>query len=85
MNLVSSFMLVVSGGLIVAAVMMSRIGYDRSVLSRRTAALYSGVGVGVGVCIFIYYGVSSGNLIESVLTGAIVAVTVGISTYNRYK
>ncbi|MEP7134033.1 MAG: hypothetical protein ABI904_03780 [Chloroflexota bacterium] len=85
MNLVNSFMLAISGGLIVASILIAKIGFGRSVLSRKTATIMSGVGVGIGIVIFIYYGVSNHNLGESVLTGIIIAITVGFATFIRNK
>jgi len=84
-NLVSSFMLFMSGGLTVASILMAKIGFDRSVLSHRVAAIMSGVGSGIGTVIFIYYGVSNHSLGESVLTGIIIAIIAGFATFIRNK
>ena len=85
MNFVSSLMLSLSGGIIVGSVLMSMIGYKRSALSRTAASVFSGVGVGIGVVIFTYYGVSNGDMIGSILTGIIAAVFIGFASFIRNK
>jgi len=85
MNLVENFALAMSGGIIASSLLMSVIGYERSALTRKSASAFSGIGTGVGVAMFIYYGVSKHNLIESILTGSIIAITVGLATFIRNK
>ena len=81
MNLVSSFMLFISGGLTVASIMIPEIGLDRSVFSRKAGAIFSGIGVGIGSGIFIYYGLSDGDLVGSILTGGIATTTACLVIY----
>ncbi len=85
MNLLNSFALFISGGLVVGSIMLSYIGLSRSVLSRRSAAVLSGVGVGIGGGLFIFYGVSNRDLLRSILVGIISAVTVGITIYVKFN
>jgi hypothetical protein len=79
MNILKSMVLSISGGLVVGSILMAKIGLSRSVLSRRSAAVLAGVGAGIGTGVFIFYGVSNGDLIGSITTGIIVAFTVGFS------
>ena len=85
MELFSSFMLSLSGGIVVVSILMSKIGYDRAALSRKAAAMMSGLGVGIGCGIFTYYGVSNGDFIGSIITGIIAAFSVGFANYISYK
>jgi hypothetical protein len=85
MNLVKNVALVLSGGLIVGSILLSKIGLTRSVLSRRGSAILSGVGVGLGCAIFIYYGVSSGDLIGSIFVGIVAAVVSGFILFIYRK
>lgn len=85
MNLLNSIALFISGGLVVGSIMLSYNGLSRSVLSKKSAAVLSGVGVGVGGGIFIFYGVSNGDLLASVFVGIIGAVTVGVTSYMKFN
>ncbi len=62
MNLLKSLILFLGGGLIASSVILSKIGLNRSVLSKKSAAVISGIGAGIGTAIFIFYGVSNGDL-----------------------
>jgi hypothetical protein len=79
MKLWNSIVLTMSGGLIVASIILSQVGLDRSALSRRAASLIAGIGTGVGGGMFIFYGVSNGDYVGSIITGTIVAIIVGLS------
>jgi hypothetical protein len=85
MNLLNSFALFISGGLVACSIILSYIGLNRSVLSRRSAAVLTGVGVGIGAGLFIFYGVSNRDLLGSILVGIISAVTVGITIYVKFN
>jgi hypothetical protein len=85
MDLLINMALAVSGGLVVGSIILSMIGLKRSVLSRKSASVLSGVGAGVGGAIFIFYGVSNGDLLESIIVGMIGAVIVGFSIFISSK
>ncbi len=78
MSLSKSLFLLLSGGLIASSIMLSKIGLSRSALSKSSASVLSGVGAGAGTAIFIYYGVSNGDLLGSIIVGIVTAFTVGI-------
>jgi ABC-type Fe3+-siderophore transport system permease subunit len=80
-DLARSVFLVLSGGLIVASILLSKIGFDRSTLSLGTSAIYSAIGAGLGCAIFVFFGISNGDLFGSVCTGSISAFTIGLTTY----
>lgn len=79
MELLRSVALSVSGGIVVGSILIAKIGLSRSALSKKSAAALAGIGAGTGVGIFIFYGVSNGDLVGSVLTGIIIAFTVGFA------
>jgi hypothetical protein len=85
MNLLKNMALAVSGGLVVGSIILSMIGLSKSVLSRKSASVLSGVGAGVGCGIFIYYGVSNADLLDSIIVGIIVAVIGGFSIFISSK
>ena len=77
MTLGKNLILLFSGALIAGSIILSKIGLNRSVLSKKSAALLSGTGAGIGILIFIFYGVSDGDLIGSLIVGIITAFVVG--------
>jgi hypothetical protein len=77
MDLISNFALLVSGGLIVGSILLSKIGFERRVLSKRAASGIAAVGVGVGGGIFIFFGVGAGDLGESIYVGTVAAIVTG--------
>lgn len=79
MNLLRNLVLSISGGLVVGSILIAKIGFSRSILSRKNAAILAGAGAGLGTGIFIYYGVSNGDFVGSIITGIIVAFVVGFS------
>ena len=82
MNVEKSIVLFMSGGIAVGSIMLSRIGFMRSSISRRGAAILSGIGVGLGSGVFIFYGISNGDFIESLYVAIIAGVVAGITAYS---
>ena len=78
MNITASIALFVSGGLVASSIIMAKIGLSRSVISRKVASVIGGMGTGIGVGIFIFYVLSNGDFLGSIITGVIVAITVGL-------
>jgi hypothetical protein len=78
MNIMNSSALAISGGLVACSIILAKIGLSRSVLSRKVASAIGGIGAGTGVGIFIYYGISNSDLVGSIITGAISAITIGL-------
>ncbi len=78
MKIINSLALFVSGGLVASSIILAKIGLSRSVLSRRAASLIGGLGTGIGISLFIFFGVSNGDLIASIITGAIAGITIGL-------
>ena len=74
----NSLVLAMSGGLIVGSILLANVGLERSTLSRRAASLIGGVGARLGAALFIFYGVSNGDLVGSIVTGVIAAIIVGL-------
>jgi hypothetical protein len=84
--LLRNIVLAISGGLVIASILMAKIGVSRTALSKRDAAILAGVGAGIGVGIFIFFGVSDYDLIGSIFTGIVIALVVGFSVIfpNRW-
>lgn len=77
--------LLLSGGIIASSVIISHLCITRSIFSLRTGAIVAGVGAGTGVCIFIYFGISSRDLVGSIIVGIIAAMTIGLTIYTYHK
>jgi len=85
MDLIKNMALAISGGLVVGSIILSMIGLMRSVLSRKSASVLSGVGAGVGGAIYIFYDVSNSDLLESIIVGMIGSVIVGFPIFISSK
>jgi hypothetical protein len=86
MELLSNLTLLLSGGLIVGSILLSKIGFEKHVLSKRAASGIAAVGVGLGGGIFIFFGVGKGDLVESIYVGSVAAFVTGlISLVYLYK
>ena len=85
MKLINIILLNVSGALIYMSILLPRIGLKNSTISRNSAAVLSGIGVGIGAGLSVYFGISNGDFIGSILTAAIAAFTAGLvfHFYNR--
>jgi hypothetical protein len=79
MNILHNFVLSMSGALVVGSILIAKIGFSKFILSRMNAAILAGTGAGIGVGTFVFYGVSKGDLIGSIITGIIMAFVVGFS------
>ncbi len=85
MDFVSSLALLISGGLIVGSLILSRIGIERSVLSCKNASIITGIGSGIGAGLFIYFGVSHHDLGGSIFVGLVSAFTLGLTIFLMSK
>jgi VanZ family protein len=74
------FALFLGGAITMSSILMARIGLSNSVLSLRASAIYSGIGVGIGCSIFIFFTVGRNDLIGSVIVGVIAAFIGGVTT-----
>lgn len=79
MSFARSLGLFLSGGIVVGAVFLARLGLSRSALTYRQAVLFSSVGVGAGVGLFVYLGVGNGDLVGSIVV-AVLAAFVTVAT-----
>jgi len=86
-NFVYSIALGVSGALIVSSITLPMVGLARSSISYRAAVIISGVGVGCGTSLFIFFSISKANFVESVITGILVgiAAALGFHTYHKLR
>lgn len=85
MSVVQQFGLLLSGGIIATSVALSWIGYSRRALTYRAAVAFTGVGVGVGGAMFLYFGVSGGDLAGSTIAGIVGGVTAAVVAGARFK
>jgi hypothetical protein len=81
MNLEISIALFISWGIVVGSIILPRIGFNKSSISRRGAAILSGIGVGFGSGIFIFYSVSNGDFIGSLFVAIVAGLVAGITVY----
>lgn len=85
MNIVNNVFLALSGILIVASVLLPRFAFINSAISLKTAALLSGVGVGIGNGIFIFFSVGNRNLMDSIIVGIITSVVATVTCYFMFR
>lgn len=87
MNLVKSIALVISGVLIAGSIILAKVGLINSSISFRAATILSGIGVGAGTGLFVFFGVSNASFIESIVTGIFIGIVAAFTfyTYNRMR
>lgn len=86
MNLINAIILAFSGAIIVASIIIAQFGFMMSALSRRSAILLASIGVGIGAGLFVYYGVSEGDLSGSIFVGIFaIVVTVMVTSITLRK
>jgi|WetSurMetagenome_2_1015567.scaffolds.fasta_scaffold256897_1 hypothetical protein len=81
MKYINVIALVLSGAIILGSVLLSEIGFKRSILSRKIAALLTGTGIGLASGMIVYWGFGNGDLFGSIVTSLIAAVIAGTMKY----
>jgi hypothetical protein len=81
MSFGNSVALFLSGGIMVGFILLSEIGFRKSIISRKWAAALYGLGIAISGGIFIYFGVSSRDLFGSLTTGIIAGFVAGVTAY----
>lgn len=73
--------LVLSGAIILGSVLLSEMGFRRSLLSRKTAAFLTAAGIGLASGMIVYWGFGNGDLFGSIATSLIAALIAGTMKY----
>jgi hypothetical protein len=81
MKFINVIALVLSGAIILGSVLLSEIGFRRSIFSRKTATYLTGTGIGLASGMIVFWGFGNGDLIGSIATGLIAAVISGTMKY----
>jgi hypothetical protein len=76
-----SIAVIISGVIIVGSLILPRIGFKNSVISLKSTAVLSGIGVGIGNGLFIFYSISNRDFIGSLFTAIITALVVGATVF----
>jgi hypothetical protein len=74
-----------SGVAIYLSVLLPRIALKQNMISHPLASVLSGLGVGFGAGLSVFWGASNGDIIGSSLTGAIVGMLAGLILYFWWK
>jgi hypothetical protein len=84
-DIVNSLAILVSGGLMVGSIILSRFGIEKSILSRKNGSIISGIGSGFGASLFTYFGISHHDLVGSIFPGLFTALVVGFTIFVMSK
>jgi hypothetical protein len=79
MNQLDIYAIALSGAIIASTIILAQQGYARSYLSRQGAVFLTSIGVGIGLGIFVYFGLSQGDLMGSIFVALVSTLIAGIT------
>lgn len=67
--------------IVLFSILYSRYCFEKSLLSNTSSSIMAGIGVGISSGIFLYFGVSNGDSLISIIVGLISAFVIGLTFF----